>query len=292
MDKENKIQNKIVQTYAEDMAQVIQDDREGLVKKIIHGEQEHEMNKKNLSPVSLKNRFFLFMSFIFLAVSLGTLFYFLTKREAPIVSVQQQFTPLIFNDRSTFLEVSGMNKDEVAQTVANAINNTSVKNGEVDGIYLMENKKVIGLRRFLSLIKANFVPAPDPIFVSDNFLLGVVNSQNKSVTGENGSKDFFMIIKVRSLADIFDSLRAWEGKMFTDLHGFFGVDISSETKYLLTANFTDGIIENKNARVLYDKDGKIIVMYIYADENSVVVTNTENAAQEIMLRLASSRVKK
>ena len=90
--------------------------------------------------------------------------------------------------------------------------------------------------------------------------------------------------------------------MFSDLHGFFGVDISPETNYLLTKNFDDGIVGNKNARVLYrtSEEGegsapsplpavnKIVVMYVFADETSVVIANTDKAAREVMLRLAGS----
>ena len=57
-------------------------------------------------------------------------------------------------------------------------------------------------------------------------------------------------------------------------------------------DFEDGIVQNQNARILYDAEKKIVMMYIFADENSVIITGTESAAREIMLRLASSRVKK
>lgn len=291
MEKNSETQNKLVQTYAEDMAKVIQDDREGLIKKIIHGEQEHEMEKKNISPASNKNRFLLIMGILFLSVSLGTLYYFVVNREAPTVPVEKQLTPIIFNDRSTFLEVDGFNKERISQTIVNAVNTTPVKSGEVDGIYLTENKRVVGLRKFIDLIKGSFVPNSNTLLVRDNFLLGVVNSQNKQPLVASG-KDFFMIIKVRSTADIFDSLRAWEDKMFSDLHGLFGFNITSSTKYLLTASFQNSIVGNKNARILSDKDNNIVIMYVLADDDSVVITNTENAAHEVMLRLASSKIKK
>jgi hypothetical protein len=79
--------------------------------------------------------------------------------------------------------------------------------------------------------------------------------------------------------------------MFLDLHGFFGVDLLPETKYLLTKNFENGIIENKNARILYDTDKNIVMAYVFADDNSIVITNSENAVREIILRLGASEVK-
>jgi len=35
-----------------------------------------------------------------------------------------------------------------------------------------------------------------------------------------------------------------------------------------------------------------VIMYVFADDNSVIITTTENAVDEIILRLASSEVKK
>ena len=282
MEKDEKKENKIVQTYAEDVAKVIENDTGGLVKKIIHGEEEHEAEKRNLSPESKRNKFFMFISILLLFLALATLSFFFFKKDINTVPVEKQFVPIIFNDQSTFLEISGLKKDEIIQTVLHEVDNTKVKVGGVEGIYLTENKQIIGLRKFISLIKGKFVPGDNALFVSDNFLMGVVNSE---------TKDFFILFKVRSTADIFDNLRAWETDLLADLHGFLGINISSSTNYLFTKNFEDGIVENKNARLLFDKDGKTIVMYIFADDNSVIITSTPNIAHEIMLRLAGSQKK-
>jgi len=63
--------------------------------------------------------------------------------------------------------------------------------------------------------------------------------------------------------------------LFNDLHVFFRIDISSDTKHLLTKSFEDGLIANKNARILKDVDGTIIMMYVFADDKSVIITNSE-----------------
>jgi len=290
MENDHKIQNKIVQTYTGDMAEVLENDKEGLVKKIIHGEKEHEEERENLSPESKKNKLFLYVGVLLISLAVVTLsFFFFFKKEINTVPVKEQFTPIIFNDQSSFLEIFGLKKEEIMQAVLNQVNATEVKNGGVEGIYLTENKKIIGLRRFISLIKSNFTPGDNLLFVNDNFLLGVVNIGVSST--ETNRKGFFILLKVREVADIFSALRAWEGKMLSDLSGFIGVNISSETNYLFTKEFQNGIVNNKNARILYDKDGKIVLAYIFADDNSVIITNTENAAHEIMLRLASAQKK-
>ena len=121
-------------------------------------------------------------------------------------------------------------------------------------------------------------------FVSDNFLMGIFNG------GEG--KDLFILLKTRSFVDIFPDLKSWENKMFSDLHGFFGVDINIDTNYLLTKDFEDGVANNKNARILYDKDGKIVLEYVFANDTSLIITNSDRAVQEVMLRLVSGQIKK
>ena len=233
------------------MERVIEDDTGGgLIKKIIHGEEEHEKEKMASSPESKKNKFFMFIGILFLGIGLTALSYLLSAKEAPTVPVERQFVPLIFNDKSVFVEIKDFSKDQIVQTIMNAANTAEVKQGGVQGIYPTYDKKMVGLRQFVSLIKGNFTPGSD-IFVSENFLTGVVN---------NTSKDFFILLKVRSTADVFDSLRAWEKKMFSDLQGFFGVALSPGTKYLLIKEFQNGVVENKNARILYDKENKIVMM--------------------------------
>lgn len=289
MNQDNSLKSKVVQTYAEDMARALEDDKSGVIKKIIHGEEEHEKEKRNLSPESKRNRSFLLVGLVCIALGLTTLFYLLQGKDVPTVpavEAEKKYTAPIFLDQNVSLEVKDLKKDPLAEAVASAVRNTKVKQGGVEGIYLAEDKKIIGLGRFLALIKSGFAPdsgAAKVSFVQDDFLMGVVKK-------EKG--DFFILLKVRSTADVFDSLRAWEGKMFSDLHGFFGISISSQNKYLLTKEFEDAIVGNENARILYYDEGQIALMYIFADDNSVIITSTENAAEEIMSRLASSRVRK
>lgn len=289
MEQNNKTPNAVVETFADDMAEVLENDKEGLVKKIIEGAEAQEAEKKNLSPESKKNKIFMIASIALLSLAAGTLAFFILTRGPKTVSVEKQFTPIIFNDKTSFIEISGLKKDEIEQLVLNKVNSTGVKNMGVEGIYPTINKQIAGLRGFLALIKSSFAPSKEEALVSDNFLIGVVNV---GADPEKANRPgFFMLIKTRSIPDIFEAMRAWESKMFFDLRGFLGVDLNSETTYLLTKDFEDNIVENKNARLLYDNNKKLVLMYVFTDDNSVVITNSEEAAHEIMLRLASKKTK-
>ncbi len=295
LSTEHPVPKVVVETYAEDMADALQDGKNGMIKNIIHGEEEHEREKLEQSPESKKNRILMGLSALLILISIAAICLIFIKRHAPAVPVEPQFTPLIFTDKSSIIETAALTKDEIAKKVLAEINQTTIKPQGIDGIYLTSNKNPTGLREFLKNIDSNFAPGSDTSIVSDNFLLGFFKEPNVPATSDqinSSGKDFFILIKMRSITDIFTPLRTWEHKIFFDLHGFFGIDFTPETKYLLTKNFEDGIIENKNARILYDSNKNPVIMYVFADENSLVITNSHNAVREIILRLASSEIKK
>ena len=114
---------------------------------------------------------------LFLVIALATVSILILTRRASTVPVVQSFTPIIFSDRSVSLEISGLKKDDIEKTVLNEVNATPVNAGGLEGIYLTENKQPVGLRRFITLIGSVFSPSTNPLFVEDNFLLGVVKKE-------------------------------------------------------------------------------------------------------------------
>jgi len=275
-------QNKIVETYAEDMARVISDDQGGLIKKIIQGEEMKEQEKNQLSPESRQNKLYVIFGSIFLVLSLALISYFVFKNRDNTVPVEEQFAPLIFNDKSFFIEIGDLNKEKIVDSILAESRTTNVKSGGVEGIYLTNKKQIVGLREFVTLMKANWL-VPADVFVSDNFMVGLYNGT---------AKDLFVLVKMRSFIDIFESLRTWEDKMFLDLRTLFGININAENNYLFTKNFDDGIVENKNARILHDKEGKIVLMYVFANENSLIIASSTEAVKEAILRLSGGEQKK
>lgn len=232
MEPENNNAYKNTETYAEDIARVIGSGDAGMVKKIIHGEGEHEEEKKKSLPESKKNQLFMLFGAIIVLISFAVIMsMFLLKKHISTVEIEKTFTPIIFNDKSTFIEVKDLKKDAIAQSVFNEVVTTNLKEAGLEGIYLNLNKKSIDLKKFISLIEGNLSlgKIPGVGFDNDKFLLGVFNIPTKIET--SADKSFFILLKVSSLPEIFSSMRDWENKMFLDLHGFFGLDLSPETKY-------------------------------------------------------------
>ena len=264
------VNTKIIETYADDMARVIEDDKDGLIKKIIHQDEEREAEKKEKSPEAKKNKIFVVVGIVLIASTLAIFSIAISKQKPRTVAIAPQATPLIFTDKSIFLEVAEFSKEKISEALATETKRADIKTGELEGAYLTEGNKVIGLKRFLEITKSNYVVptslATGEPTVSDNFLLGVV---------DNGTgREFFILLKTKSMTDIFASLKTWENKMFSDLYKIFGEDISNNAGYLLTKNFTDGLVGNKNARILYKDNEEIALMYVYVNDNSVVAVLT------------------
>ena len=105
-------------------------------------------------------------------------------------------------------------------------------------------------------------------------------------------KEAFLLLKTRSFEDVFPLVRQWEEKMFLDLYGFFGIEINQDTEYLLTKDFEDGIIKNKNARILYTNEGEIALSYIFVESDKILITNSSDVTEEVVARLLGSQVRK
>ena len=289
MDPENKIKpvdntNDNVETFAEDMARVIEGNtEEGLIKRIIHEEEEKEIEKRNLSLKSRKNQVFLSISVLLLLAALGTIFFISTfRKEIETVPIVKEVAPIIFLDRSSYLDISGLSKEKIAQTILNEAEAADIKGGEIEGAYLMVDKRVLGLREFITTIKGG-LNITENEFINDKFLIGVTHQTEKNI---------FVLLQGRAFADIFPVMRAWEEKMFFDLSQIFGHGTISSTSYLLSKDFEDTIVENKNARVLYDNNKVPLLMYVFANDNSVVITKNHEAVRVVKERLAAGEIKK
>ena len=161
-----------------------------------------------------------------------------------------------------------------------------MKTGGVEGVYLTESNVPISLQRFISLLKSELDQIHTSIF-NERFMMGAMSKGS----GSNGG-NFFILLGTRSFDDVFPVMKIWERKMFRDLSLLFGVSLSPETNYLFNKDWEDGVIQNKNARILKDEAGNTVLSYVFITNRNVLITNSEMATKEIMFRLATGQVKK
>lgn len=296
MSDQEKPKNVQVETFAEDMTKAIESigtGGGGFVKKIIHGEEDSV--KSNSSLVNKRSQIFMLLSFALVLLAIASLsIVYVLKNRISTVEVAPQYKPIIFIDQNKAIEISELNTEQIIEKISDETNNTNVKLGGVEGVYFTNDKNIIGLKDFFTKMEINLDKMNLSAF-EDNFLTGITNLQSLSENPSDeikSEKNFFILLKFESMADAFNVLHFWENKIFSDLGLFFGEKLNADTKYLLTKDFEDGIVQNKNARILYDNDGKIIMMYVYVNDSSVVFANSEKTIGEIIARLAASQIKK
>jgi len=283
MAEKEKLQKTEVETLTSDMVEAFSNEQGGNIKQIIHDQEERDAEFDQKPQQKSTNLTFLVASVVFFALAFGLVYLvYLFRNEILTVEVKPIYTPIIFIDQTEFKDISELKKEQIAQVVSEETKTTEIKKDGIEGLYLLEKKKVLGFRKFLELTEMNLNIAKNE-FIFDNFLVGIVNKD---------SRNLFFLIKARSTADIFNPMRAWESKMFLDLHGFFGIELNADTKYLLEKDFEDGIVQNKNARILRDTDGKVVMMYVFVEDGSLVIADRETTIQALIPRIASSEIKK
>jgi hypothetical protein len=287
MEEKNQIKNQKVETYADDMAKAIESGQGSVIKSIIKEQEEKENQKEGLSIEGKKNKVFIISGILLVFLTFFVFVAVFVFRDKVLTStVAPQFVPMIFLDKTNVIDATGLSKENLVKAVVGQVNVSGIQTGEVEGIYLTNNKKAVGFREFNTFIRGN-IPLDKITFLSDNFLIGL-----NSTTNTTTEKNLFFLLQDRSMSDIFGAMKGWENKMFFDLHGFFGIEVNADTNYLMTKDFEDGIIQNKNARILKDNNGNIVLMYVFVNDTSILITNSEATSKEIITRLANSQIAK
>jgi len=316
--KKDTPQVHLLESYADDMVGVLSEDKGNTIQQIIHEQEEREDFKKRSSPYTGQNRLFLFIS-LFLVISSFGLFgyYYFFFDDGVVVNTVAPFKSLIINDNTVFIEAGGYDKDMVVNSINEQINKSQIKHRQLEGIYFADKQTVLGLSKFNTLIQSSLLQTKESP-INENFLLGLIGFENSTNVLPNADglnvgyenslevvpdplryktelpvrKDVFILLSIRSFADVFPLMKQWEDKLFIDLYEIFGKSIRSDRKSLQTKDWQDGIVQNKNARILYDNKGDMVLAYVYIDDNHVMLTTNEESVREVIERLVASKVRK
>lgn len=275
-EQENNSKNRDIETYAETMAHAAESARGADIKAIIEQESLYEDVKKQTSPELLKNKIFLGAGILLLVSAIALLGYFISTRgKSRAVDVLPQFVPAVFTEETAFIEVSELDRKEVGKEVVLEAQRGGGEERIFKGIYLTENEKVIGWADFLRIIESDF--AEKSASFGEGFLLGAVDSPEK---------DVFILLEARSFAEAFDAMKVWEEKIFSELYDFFGYALSEGNRYLLSKDFENTVVENKNSRVLYDEGGNPALLYVFSGERFVIIASSEEAVERVLAALS------
>jgi len=81
----------------------------------------------------------------------------------------------------------------------------------------------------------------------------------------------YLILRTNDFDTLFSAFLSWEQTMQADLSPLFGVALSSET------HFSDSVWNNRSTRTLKGAEGQTVLLYSFVDQNTVVITQSEEA---------------
>lgn len=112
--------------------------------------------------------------------------------------------------------------------------------------------------------------------------------------------DSFIILKVNSYDNAFAGMLAWEPNMEDDIGGVIinkDINVITDDNGIATSTnqfdgkpFVDRVLNNKDARVLYNNNGKPKIIYTFVDQETLVIVSSESVLKEVVFRLTTGRI--
>ena len=203
--------------------------------------------------------------------------------------------PSISADETALVLADTSSRDTLMTAIAGAVQSTKLSLGLIEWLY-------IGLQRPGSPLTQ--LPAQDLIgtiapnvppellrTLQPTYLLGVHSfDQNQA----------FLILQTDSYATTYSGMLSWERTMRGDLYPVFdrtpsphlnpaagqatSTEASSTTQFIQTG-FVDKVVENRDTRVLLNKQGDILLLWTMLGRNIILITTNEYTLREVVARM-------
>lgn len=282
---ETKASPKSIRTYQSDMADAVRMN-EGSVIKIAVAEQERKAREQQVEVKTERvGTLFAIGSIIFALVGVGVLSYAIisTREKEVVVTGTPLNQSLITNDGTQALMISGKNKQEIAKEFYTIARVPQEKQNSVLNINPINDDSTIKTRpNAKDFISSLQTAMPGPLYrsLSDEYMLGSVSLEKE------GSP--FIILKPTSFDYAYSGMLQWEKKMVDDFFLMYNIDVSGSNAYLLSKPFQDSILKNQDARVLYDNQGQVVMLYLFVNNDDlIIIAKEESAVLEILNRLGA-----
>ena len=199
----------------------------------------------------------------------------------------------MFVERAAELPVGNLEKAELLQLLSRVVAAGNSTLGALEQYYLTrvvaEEPQLLSAQEFLFAVGAE-VPESLPRSLEQPFFFGVHIF--------NGNQPL-LIFKTNSYENAFAGMLSWEGTLQRDLAPAFGTALGAAdleqtgtTTASITprASFRDMVIRNKDARVLRNRTGQVVLLYSFIDRSTLLITTNEYTLNEAVSRLQAARL--
>lgn len=289
-DKEQKrIPKKGLHTYAGDMAEVLRkkEHRGAFIKTAISEQRQKEQEMLSRSLKSKQNMFFVIGGSLLLIASISLiLFFVISKRGVVIPQKSSEVQPLIFADTNKEINITDLSRESMVNSIQRELRNRQLESGTIENLYITESvptgKILVTPSRFLSAIGST----PPSILLQSldrKFMVGVHSQETNQL---------FILFTTSLYFNAFQGMLDWEERMFDELYLLFNIDVSGENQELFNKKFEGTFIKNKDAQVIKNAQEEIVLLYLFIDRQTIIITGGTDALDEVIGRLSIQQIRR
>ena len=282
---------KTIHTYTSDMADAIRENETSVIKIALAEKEKREREEIYKQAAGTKtSKFFLFLggTILILGAIAGSYFLYKKSSTAPTSSgpVMKDVERFISYDDKSYVDVTeNKNQNDLFNSLKGDLEKGG-KEGSIKEIFLTQ--KVNNINQLLSLdglMSLANIGAPAPLVrtLDEEYMVGTYTKAEKP--------HLFLIFKIKDYNQSYAAMLEWEKTMLRDMFVLFNIDVSADSETLFEKPWRDIIINNKDARILYDKEGKEMLYYIFPNKTTFIITDNQDAIKEISLRLLAKTTK-
>lgn len=267
---------KTLRTYQGDMAGVVRNKNESVATIAVAAHKKREDRGESI-PLSaartvpfFKNAFFLILSAVVIVAggfSLYTVF-FAKSAQNTAIDIRQ---PESLVDYNTFSTISLTDRNTLIETINNGRTLLPDTKGSIWFAHITGASP-------LDLLKRLTPQAPDVLMrtLTRPYAVGFYR--------DNNATTFFAGFTVSSYGQAFSGMLAWEPTLYADISEFMPQQVNTPN-----TEFTDVIVDNKDVRVLQDTAGQTLVVYGFADQQTLVIAQNEAVFKQITQNILTKR---
>lgn len=296
MDEQKPEENiKTIHTYSSDMADAVRQNEVSVIKVALAEQKRHEQEalaaEHPAGGTKTTKTFLLLGALIIILGASGILYYVYNRKNATVAPLSQnilQFQSLIAYDDSAAIDMTNATSMSDALGILRAEIEKGVPLSGIKAIVLtrtINTTEILPIEKLFSLLKIN---APSSLVRSFNtpYLLGMYKDTNA-----DSSPHLFLLITSKDFNQSYAGMLGWEKTMVQDLFPLFKIDVTGTRQNLLDKQWKDIVLDNRNARILYDSSGADVLYYIFINTDSIIVTDSQDTIKEIATRLRTKKTK-
>lgn len=280
-----------IHTMYQDMSLLVNSNQGRVASSLLAEAREQEQIKKEASPTSWKNIFYLLGTLLILGAGIGALGYvfyqYLPAQQQPSIVRPVSLLP---SETYLFLEtenrLSFEIRDSIKKIFSEQINDETIK----DIIFLNQGTRIsfsslvekINTPTFPRLLAEQFntnTTTNDPLF-----MYGIYQEDVQTMLGS------FLIIPFFAYDTLFIGMNQWEPTLVRDLGIFMGLRDDQIQQFFSETVFEDEIIFNKPTRVYRDDSGTFILGYFFLNQRTIVFINKPELIPLIIKRYANREI--